>query len=76
MMADEVRMDFLASHNIIERMSEHSAVARRALPMLNRLRERIRSGGSSTGSNTTTPVTVNSGDAAQNELLDMLFGTW
>jgi hypothetical protein len=41
MMADDVRADFQASHDIIEQMAEHSGVARRALPMLEQLYRRI-----------------------------------
>ncbi|BEJ00626.1 hypothetical protein CcaverHIS631_0504830 [Cutaneotrichosporon cavernicola] len=41
MMADDVRADFQASHDIIEQMAEHSGVARRALPMLEQLYSRI-----------------------------------
>jgi len=71
MMADDVRADFYASIDIMEQMSARSGVARRALPMLSRLRERIRRSTSSTENPTppqTTPLSEN------NPLLDMLFG--
>lgn len=43
MIADDVRADFQASYETIEQMAPNSAVARRALPMLNRLRDRLSS---------------------------------
>lgn len=43
MIADDVRADFQASYETIAQMAPNSAVARRALPMLNRLRERLSS---------------------------------
>lgn len=75
MMADDVRADFLASHNIIEQMSQHSGMARRALPMLNRLREKIRSSATAKGTGLTPAdgsVLNNTGD---NALLDLALGT-
>lgn len=75
MMADDVRADFLASHDIIEQMSRHSGVARRALPMLNRLRERIRATATGKGTGLTPVEGSLANNMEENALLDMLFGT-
>lgn len=73
MMADDVRADFYASVDIIEQMSNRSGLARRALPMLSRLRHRIRQSTAATTENT-TPVNSTPGSGGDHALLDMLFG--
>ncbi|KAL7418264.1 hypothetical protein Q5752_006720 [Cryptotrichosporon argae] len=44
MMADEVRADFFQSFDIVAQMASASAVARRALPMLTRLKGKMHAG--------------------------------
>jgi hypothetical protein len=68
MMADDVRADFYASIETMEQMSARSGVARRALPMLFLLRERIRQSTAET-----TPTTLTPASTDNNALLDMLF---
>jgi hypothetical protein len=41
MMADEIREDFASSFEIISRMSQGSALAQRALPVLLRIKKRL-----------------------------------
>lgn len=71
MMADDVRADFQASHDIIEQMAQHSGVARRALPMLEQLYERINHGASGAETTATAPAT----NKESTELLDSLFSS-
>lgn len=70
-MADDVRADFQLSHDVIEQMAKHSGVARRALPMLEQLYERIQLV-------TSSPNRLANADATgkdSTELLDSLFSS-
>lgn len=74
-MADDVRADFYASIDIMEQMSSRAALARRALPMLNRLKERIkRSSAKADSGAPSTAQTTPASCSDSNALLDMLFG--
>ncbi|KAL1407402.1 hypothetical protein Q8F55_006834 [Vanrija albida] len=69
MMADEVRADFDASFDIIKQMSEHSGTARRALPVLARLHDRLKD---SAGP---TPTSASGGDIGDRALYEMFLGS-
>lgn len=71
-MADDVRADFQASHDIIEQMAEHSGVARRALPMLEQLYRRIQQSDPKRQATSTTPDAPTESSSTLDPTLDSL----
>lgn len=71
-MADDVRADFQASHDIIEQMAEHSGVARRALPMLEQLYRRIQQSDPKRQATSTTPDAPTETSSTLDPTLDSL----
>lgn len=72
MMADDVRADFQASHDIIEQMAEHSGVARRALPMLEQLYRRIQQSHPKRQTSSATPDAPTEASSTLDPTLDSL----
>lgn len=71
-MADDVRADFQASHDIIEQMAEHSGVARRALPMLEQLYRRIQQSDPKRQGTSATPDAPTESSSTLDPTLDSL----
>jgi hypothetical protein len=64
MMADEVRADFEKSYETIASMAGRSAVARRAMPLLTRLRDKIHA----------APLSPNGTGVSDDLFINMLLG--